>query len=72
MQSLSQVFVRLRSEFQNLVAQKGPEIQRWAVVALILGTTGLLVVVKNVEPHEWVTEVAFIGAHLLAAHSLKK
>jgi hypothetical protein len=39
----------------------------WAAVALILGSTSVLIFVPGITPQEWAAEVTFVAAHLLAA-----
>ena len=39
----------------------------WAIAALILAATYVLVLVPGIEPREWAAEVVFVAAHLVAA-----
>jgi hypothetical protein len=42
----------------------------WAIAALILAATGVLVLVPGIEPREWAAELVFVAAHLAAAEVL--
>jgi hypothetical protein len=41
-------------------------MRAWAIAGFILCCTCILIQTQNVTPQEWMTEITFVSAHLLA------